>query len=469
VTIVSRFRNARRGIVDFWSIGLSSKSSLVFILIFTTIAVIDSTIVGFLTYSNYDLPVSTNIMIFVLFSVAFATISSILLNSVKTLTPSYKLPLIVKNSHLIISITLTLIIVILVIIIFQMTILNKYNVHLLSASTYVTHISALIFLGLLVYLFVGWFKSKKNYITMLYMISFILISTNIIISMTYLEYNFSRSYSVERKPYPIYLYVIRQEVTSFGESLATIFDVTYLSSFIAIWIATAILLSQYRYKLGRIKYYTLLSVPMIYYLFTFQGYFGNIFSQLVLHYPVTFGVTYTLFFSATKQIGALLFSLAFLTASFLVTNEHVRKSSLISAIGIAILFGSVEITTLQYRLYPPFGLVTEAFMPLGAYLLLAGLITSATNVARDAKLRKEFYKNAMSQISLLKTIGITEMEKELLKDYKPVLARLDEVEEIQYQPLEQSDVKQLIHDVLYELQSREKIKTKEGRKSNQDH
>lgn len=129
----------------------------------------------------------------------------------------------------------------------------------------------------------------------------------------------------------------------------------------------------------------------------------------------SFGVNYTLFFSSTKQIGALLFSLAFLTVSSLVTNERVRKSALISAIGIAILFGSIEITTLQYRLYPPFGLVTQAFMTLGAYLLLVGLITSATSVARDAKLRKEFYKNATSQISLLKTIEITEMEKELLR------------------------------------------------------
>ena len=143
-------------------------------------------------------------------------------------------------------------------------------------------------------------------------------------------------------------------------------------------------------------------------------------------------------------------------------KKRIHRSLLISAIGIVILFGSVEIGTLQYKTYPPYGLMTEAFMPLGAYLLLVGLITSATSVARDAKLRKEFYKNAMSQVNLLKTIGVIEMEKELLKDYKPVLARLDEVPELQSQQLEQSDVKQLIHDVLYELQSREKIKTKEG-------
>jgi len=99
-------------------------------------------------------------------------------------------------------------------------------------------------------------------------------------------------------------------------------------------------------------------------------------------------------------------------------------------------------------------------MPLGAYLLLAGLITSATSVARDAKLRKEFYKNAKSQIGLLKTIGITEMEKELLKDYKAVFSRVDKLEETQYQQLEHSDLRELIHDVLQELQSRENLKQK---------
>lgn len=39
------------------------------------------------------------------------------------------------------------------------------------------------------------------------------------------------------------------------------------------------------------------------------------------------------------------------------------------------------------------------------------------------------------------------MEKELLKEYKPVLARSNELEETQYQPLEQSDGKEIIHDV----------------------
>ena len=63
-------------------------------------------------------------------------------------------------------------------------------------------------------------------------------------------------------------------------------------------------------------------------------------------------------------------------------------------------------------------------MPLGVYLLLAGIFTSATSVARDdVACQKEFYKSALSQFNLLKTIGVTQMEKELLKEYKPILAR----------------------------------------------
>jgi hypothetical protein len=107
---------------------------------------------------------------------------------------------------------------------------------------------------------------------------------------------------------------------------------------------------------------------------------------------------------------------------------------------MTILFSSVEITPPQYKVFPPYGLITEAFNPLGAFLLLVGIFTSAINVSRNAELRKMFYKSAESQLSLLKTIGITQLENELLKEYKPVLARSKALEEPQYQPLEQSDV-----------------------------
>ena len=97
-----------------------------------------------------------------------------------------------------------------------------------------------------------------------------------------------------------------------------------------------------------------------------------------------------------------------------------QKYLLISAIGIAILYGSIEIDTLLFATYPPFGVVTVSFMPMGSYMLFTGILLSARLVAQDKELRMEFYRSAMSQMSLLKTIGVSEMEKQLMKDYKSV-------------------------------------------------
>jgi hypothetical protein len=136
--------------------------------------------------------------------------------------------------------------------------------------------------------------------------------------------------------------------------------------------------------MGQVKYFLLMGLPLIYYVYPFQSYFGDPLFPLLQSLPVSYSITYVLVFSITKQVGALFFSLSFLVASSLVNDERVNKSLLISAIGMAILVGSLEITPLQYHTYPPYGIITEAFLPLGSYLLFVGIFTSAKNISRDA-------------------------------------------------------------------------------------
>src|SRR5688500_10437778 len=161
-----------------------------------------------------------------------------------------------------------------------------------------------------------------------------------------------------------------------------------------------------------------MSIPLLYYLFPFQGYFGDIFFSLLVFSPVVFTVIYILVFSGTKQVGAVFFGLTFWSASSLVYNERIRRSLLVSSIGMVIVFTSIELAPLQYRVYPPFGLVTEAYIPLGAFLLFVGIFASAVQISRNAELRKKFYKSASGQLALFKNIGISQMEKELEEKVK---------------------------------------------------
>ncbi|MGB6527859.1 MAG: hypothetical protein WBF33_07105, partial [Candidatus Nitrosopolaris sp.] len=360
-------------------------------------------------------------------------------------------------SHWIISGTVILTVIILLIIIFQMLFLNDYNLVLLRIQTYLSHLSALIFLSLLVFLFARWFTSKRSYTVILYTISLSLLSLNLAVSLAYLESYLSGAPSPIVQPYSIVSYVTNFSGlsnlanVSVGESLSTVFDILSLSSFLLMWIATAILLSQYRYKMGRIKYFSLISIPLVYYIFPFQNYFGDAFLSMLQSSPVFFSLIYALIFSATKQVGALLFGLSFWTASSLVHDQRIRNSLLITSVGIVILFGSTNIASLQYHVYPPYGLVTEAFIPLGAYLLFVGIFISAKNISRDAEVRKEFYKKAESQLTLLKAIGVSEMEKELESQSKFMEERIKLLERPDEPNLKDEGIKIILHEVLNEL------------------
>ena len=429
------------------------KTSVTIILIFTIITVIDSTIVKVVTFSGNELPVATSVSIFISFVAIFAfggiSLLTLLKKNVstqinkKTSNTDHFLHLAYATLFLTTAIALTAII--------QMVFLNLYDLHFLIISSLVTHVTAILYLIFLIRIFIQWIRSRKNYIILLFMISITFLCISMIVSVIYLEYIYSRSYSMERKPFPIHTFIIRQEVTSFSESLGTLFDFLYLSAFATIWIATAILLYQYRYKLGKIRYFLLISLPLVYYSFTYLAYFGNLFSILILDSPVGYGISYVLFFSATKQVGAFFFGITFLTASTIVKKDDVGKSLLITGIGIAILFGSLEITTLQYRLYPPYGYITQSLLPLGAYLLFIGIFGSATKISRDAELRQEFHKTAMSQLSLLKTIGTRQMEVELMKKFRTVEKRTHSMDSNQQTLPEEEEVRQIVREVLDEI------------------
>jgi hypothetical protein len=339
-------------------------------------------------------------------------------------------------------------------IILQIVFMEKYSIALLRTQTYLSHVVSIFFLSVLVFRFAIWLTaSRKNYIIFLYTASCFLMAINVVVTLWYLDSYFSSPLRPDRSWYSIISIVINHRASPSTDSLSHLFYALSLSSFLVMWIATSILLSQYRHRMGNIRYFLIMSVPVLYYIFPFQNYFVDIPFSLILSSNVAFTIMYIVMFSATKQVGAFVFSLSFWTSSKLLYDVQVRKSILMSAIGIAILFGSIQITPLQYRVYPPYGLITEVFMPLGAYVLLAGIFTAATYISQDARLRKEFYNSASSQLRLFKGIGISEMQRELEKKFKVLTRDAGPSEKVENWELKEEDVKRTLADVLNEIYS----------------
>jgi hypothetical protein len=208
--------------------------------------------------------------------------------------------------------------------------------------------------------------------------------------------------------------------------------------------------------MGGLKYLSVISIPLIYYLFPFQGYFGDILFPILISSPLIYSTIYVLIFSATRQVGAVLFGLTFWFASGLVHDDRVRRSVLASSIGITILFSTVALTPLRYAVYPPYGMITQAFIPLGAYLLFVGIFTSAIHISRDAAIRRELYKSAMSQLDLLRSIGTSEMEKEFEFKVRLIEKETTISNEAEVPELKEDQVREILREVLDELYGKEK-------------
>ena len=453
---------------------ITKRRALILILAAISVIIIDSNIVKFIAFSNKEYP-SLNISIFVTLTILFILIITALLGFVngKNSEPGLRRGLSIKSNYVIVGLTELSLISIMLLIIYPIINQNSYNTLTLFAVIYTSHIMALFFLMSLVVTLVEWIMTKRDKILSLYVISFAITAIAIITSLLYATYVLSYQESnIKSSSIHQSLLDVRQAQLNiyFGPAL----DFTSILSFVSVWIASALLLRTYSRRIGRIRYWTIISIPLIYFLFPFEKNLIDIFQPFVISSPVLYGIFNATIFSATKQIGALFFSLVFLVASSLVAKYQMRKYLLITGIGVAILFGSIEIDSLLYATYPPFGLVTVSFMPMGSFLVLTGITLSAILLARDKELRGEFYRSATSQLSLLKTIGVTEMENQLIKSYKSMEKQTrpsdtkgsrfekDNVREILHglvDDLDKDEVREILHDVLTDVYSKSKTNT----------
>ena len=407
----------QQAIAKILSFEISHRIYAIILIVAIITIVVDSTIVKYSAFGYYELPEQTNMMIFISFVTIFVVCNWVLLRSLKGVFPQrdngQRLNL--NYPYVIISIVQCSITVIMISLILQIVSNNSYDIHLLYFIIYAVYVVSMGLSSCLTFMFLRWFISNKQYTVLLYATSFFLITIYLVLSLLYLTIQFS-STPAQITPIPIHQSMTTIQTYQFNGFLNNSLDLFSILSFVAIWLTTASLLRQYSFRIGRVKYWLIISAPLIYFLFPLEKYIGNVFFMFMYSSPILFGIVYVLFFSATKQVGGILFGLVFWTASRKTRGKRLQESLLISAAGMIILFGSAQIDSLLYGAYPPYGLVTISFMPLGSYLLFIGIFTSARTLSQDGQLRKEFYKSAESHLALLKTIGVTEMERLLEKN-----------------------------------------------------
>jgi len=293
-----------------------------------------------------------------------------------------------------------------------MLINSEYSTRLLKAVVWINYLIFGIMTGLLSYMFFSWFMSSRNLVVILYALAMAGLSVNALIVIPYVMTELSSKDS-RGLEYVSATTNYKLLITNAENIFNTLFVLSGVLSFTLTWIATVFLLRHYAKKVGKIKYWIIVSIPLVFFLGQFQGLFFNLFDAYRIADPISFGVIYTMIFNTIKPVAGILFGVVFWIIAKSIKNTKVQRYMMISSFGMILLFASNQPLGLTFLPYPPFGLVTICFLGLASYLLLIGINSSALSVANDIELRRSIKRSVSHESNLLGNIGSAQMQSRL--------------------------------------------------------
>jgi hypothetical protein len=340
-------------------------------------------------------------------------------------------------------------VIILLIIISEMLIFHNYDKLSSLLVVYFSHLWSSFILGLLSLRFIQWYRISKSFSLLIYGVVFGFIIFITIITLPLLTEQFINQ---PQSIYPRHYSGLIAAVIVPSRDIAFIYGLgNYVLPLLIIlsWILTVLLLKTYIGKIGKKKFWLIVSIPLLYQLFSFVVRDSNLVTDPAL-VEIVYSQQFQFLFAISYQVSGSFFAIALLGVARKMKQKGMKNYLITSSIGIICLFSSVQPGMPFYAAYPPFGLVTLLFLGLSSYLLLIGILGCAANVSRDNELRREIYKGLIES-DTFKNIGMAEMQLEMEKKVLPLVSKADDIRSMEP---DEEDVKTMINDVLNELYSK---------------
>jgi hypothetical protein len=351
--------------------------------------------------------------------------------------------------------------VVIAIIILQLILTSHYYIELLVTATAISFTFSVIIMAVSSYRFLSWYKSSsKNAIVLLYGITFAVtaIGLGVIIAV-------NSSVILLEKPAGIGVGLQSASSNldmSQNPKALILYQITYAPSrlgFVLYWIATALLLREYSRKLGRLKFWIIISLPLVSFLS------ASLFVSPDYKHSLLYDALLAL---AALTAGGILFGIAFLimARSMRGTTTHHKTLAYyltISAYGTVLLAVSVT-SPVIYTPYPPFAAAAWSFVGLSSYLYSLGFYFSAISIAQDSKLRQSI-RDMATESKLLDSIGTAHMEQEIQKKVLKLAKEQEktleeqtgvEIHEWQQEQIEQGNIQDYMAEVLAEVEKSRK-------------
>lgn len=317
-----------------------------------------------------------------------------------------------RITHRVIRIVQYVLSVLLVATLLQIIISSFYYIALLTAVISISYGLAIFMLFVLAWKLFSWFRTQKNRVLLTYALASFALSINAGLAVTFVA-TVLQDLPVAIRPNLQEFYYLAIP-GSLQYSLNSAYTISSIVSFLLTWSATALLLSPFSRRLGRMKHWVIVCLPLVYFLSQFPSFSLSLFSNFINSDPVFYGKILIIVFTLSKAAGGILFGVALWTVARTVSRNNIlRRYLIIAAVGFVLVFISEQAIVLVNAPYPPLGLASVSFMGLASYLMLIGIYYSGVSISQDSNLRQSIRNFAIGESKLLDSIGTAQMEQEI--------------------------------------------------------
>ena len=310
-------------------------------------------------------------------------------------------------------------------VVLQIVIYQEYHTSFLSIIHIISYGIWIGIMGLLARAFILWYKNfNKNSMLLIFTLAMIFYVANGLFGLMY-------TLDVLAQQEPIIslgdvAYFPEFSNVALGSQINLINSGCSLVAFILTWIGSVKLLYRYLPRIGRLKFWSIMIISLIYYniqfpLFTL-GYF-NVSDDANAFFNI-------LIFSFGGILAGIIFGISFLSiARTLKVGSAVRTQLIMTAYGFLFFYITGTAVAVQAA-YPPYGLVSVSLIGLSCYLIYTGLYAATQIVSQDNSLLRSIKKSVTEQANFLGGLGTAQRNRELESKVLTIAKNLeDEIEE----------------------------------------
>lgn len=291
----------------------------------------------------------------------------------------------------------------------QVIVLGQYFTVLIQAGIGISYLVSLIAFGFLIYRLIKWYTIEKEFIILIYAVAitsiiFRIFSLLMMESILVANSDFIRNFEstvifADLEPDTI--------VHHFWEW----YSITSIVSYMLLWLTNALFLRNYYKKFSKLKYFVLvILLPS----FTMIDYVVNqTYMETVDVEPILFDMIVLI----EGVLSGILLAIPYFIIARSMKNksDDIRYQLIFAGCGL-ILFGISGSAIIDHLPFPPFGFTSILAMQLAAMVIYVSLYKSAVSFSMDSVLRKSIDNQMNGMADMLKKIGTSEMNRNMLEN-----------------------------------------------------